>query len=296
MKRRILTYITLSLLLSASFTSCVKDSYTSDDTTLKDQGTTYLRFFDGPEKATYALPFTNVKTVKLLEVRRDPNSNASLNSTISFNLVTTPALLDTYNEDHDTEILQMPSSLYTLTPGQSGIVATATGYTITLNSGELVKEIYINIDGSKWTDFGQKYGFSYAFGGTSGVGLLSGEETIVSFFGIQNAYQGTYASVGFFTHPVAASSRAIAKDKELVTISANSCSTELGDLGTSGYQMLLTVNPDNSVTISPLGATPATMRQDGVNVYDPAAKTFTLNYYYPGSGGNRVITEVLTLK
>jgi len=296
MKRRILTYITLSLLLSASFTSCVKDSFTSDDTKLKDQGATFLRFFDGPEKATYSLPFTNVKTVKLLEVRRDPNSNASLNSTISFNLVNTPALLDTYNGDNETDILPMPSTLYTLTPGQSGIAATDAGYTITFASGELVKEVYINIDGSKWADFGQKYGFSFAFGGATGVSVKSSQATIVSFFGIQNIYQGTYASVGFFTHPTASSSRAIARDKDLVTVSANSCSTELGDLGTSGYQMLLTVNADNSVTISPLGATPTTMRQDGVNVYDPVAKTFTLNYYYPGSGGNRVITEVLTLK
>lgn len=296
MKRRILIYITFSLLLVVGFTSCVKDDFISEDTRLKDQGTTYLRLFDGPVKATYSLPYKEVRKVKVLEVRRDANDAAHLNTAITFDLTSSAQVLADYNGENDANLVQMPESMYIFSAGQSGITKTNTGYTVTLNAGEFAKELYVDIDGSKWTDISIKYAFAYALGSAEGTKTMSGQGSIVSFFGIQNIYQGTYASVGFFTHPTAASSREIARDKDLVTINETTSETEFADLGGNGYMMWLRVNPDNTVTIIPQGATPATMQMSGVNKYDPETSTFTLNYLYPGSGGNRVITEVLTLK
>lgn len=296
MKRRILTYITFSLLLVVGFTSCVKDDFIDEDTRLKDQGTTYLRLFDGPVKATYSLPYKEVRKVKVLEVRRDANDAAHLNTAITFDLTASAQVLAAYNTDNKASLVAMPTSMYTFSAGQSGIAQTSTGYSITLNSGEFVKELYVDIDGSKWTDISVKYAFAYTLGSAAGTKTLSAQGSIVSFFGIQNIYQGTYASVGFFTHPTAASSRDIARDKDLVTINETTCETEFADLGGSGYMMWLRVNADNTVTVIPKGSTPATMQMSGVNKYDPATKSFTLNYLYPGAGGNRVITEVLTLK
>ena len=295
MKRRILTYITFSLLIVAGFTSCVKDDFIDEDSRLKDQGTTYLRLFDGPVKATYSLPYKEVRKVKVLEVRRDANDAAHLNTAITFDLTASSQVLAAYNTENHTSLVVMPASMYTFSAGQSGITPTNTGYSITLNSGEFVKELYVDIDGSKWTDISIKYAFAYTLGTAEGTKNMSSQSSIVSFFGIQNIYQGTYSAVGIFSHPTAGP-RDIAKDKDLVTVNETTSETEFGDLGTSGYLMWLQVNPDNSVTVIPKGATPATMQMSGVNKYDPATKSFTLNYLYPGAGGNRVITEVLTLK
>lgn len=114
-------------------------------------------------------------------------------------------------------------------------------------------------------------------------------------FSARNAYEGKYRATGTFTHPTAGP-RAIARDKTLATINANTVETEYADLGGAGYVMRLVVNADNSVTVLGQGAVPATHSQFGVNKYDPATKTFTLNYKYPGGGGDRVINETLTIK
>ena len=58
--------------------------------------------------------------------------------------------------------------------------------------------------------------------------------------------------------------------------------------------MFIKVNTDNTVTITGGGNGIEPLVQDTSlpNNYNPATKTFTLNYYYPGSGGNRVMHEV----
>lgn len=113
---------------------------------------------------------------------------------------------------------------------------------------------------------------------------------------VQNAYEGNYHSTGYFTHPNPAVSRAIDRDKFLQTIDAQTVQTEFADLGGNGWTMNLRINADNTVTLTPSGSANPNATQVGVNTYDPATKTFTLNYQYPGSGGNRVITETIKPK
>ncbi len=110
---------------------------------------------------------------------------------------------------------------------------------------------------------------------------------------VKNQWDGLYAAKGTFIHPVNGP-RDIDEDKELVTAGPNSVICNLGDLGASNYKMLLTVNPDNTVTIAP-GATPNVDMSFGVNKYDPATKTFTLNYAY-NTAAPRIIRETITRK
>ncbi len=110
---------------------------------------------------------------------------------------------------------------------------------------------------------------------------------------ISNPFAGTYHVTGEFIHPTAGA-RVINEDKVLSTVDCQTVLTTVGDLG--GYDLYIKVNADNSVTISGggNGISPLVQDTSKPNVYDPLTKTFTLNYYYPGSGGNRVISEVYT--
>jgi hypothetical protein len=110
---------------------------------------------------------------------------------------------------------------------------------------------------------------------------------------ISNPYAAKYKVVGTFVHPTAGS-RVIDEVKTLSTVNCQTVTTTVGDLG--GYVLDIKVNDDNSVTIGgELSASQPLLPVVGLpNVYDPVTKTFTLNYYYVGGGGNRVIHEVYT--
>ena len=110
--------------------------------------------------------------------------------------------------------------------------------------------------------------------------------------GLPNQYDGAYRSKGQFTLPT--SVRNIDRDKTIKTIDRTTSEIEFADLGTI---MRLKVNNDNSVIIIPQESTTSlvgAIEQTGMNKYDPATKTFTLNYQY--NVGSRVITEVIKKK
>jgi hypothetical protein len=111
---------------------------------------------------------------------------------------------------------------------------------------------------------------------------------------VKNKYHGTYHAAGVFTHPTAGN-RDIDEDKDLETEEVNSVVAPLGDLGSQGYQMILIVNPDNTVTIKKAGATPNVDQSWGPNFYDPVTKSFHLHYSY-NTAAPRIIKEVITKK
>jgi Domain of unknown function (DUF1735)/Domain of unknown function (DUF4361) len=150
-------------------------------------------------------------------------------------------------------------------------------------------------------------GAGYKFGGSKNDLLL--------IINLKNQYDGLYDANGYFYHPSAA--RVLHEDKELTTTGPTSVLVGLGDLGGSGYQAILTINPDNSLTITPApGAvgTPYIVFTSGLpttspgytpqwagssqcnNTYDPVTKTFKVRYGYVGGTGYRVTEELITLK
>jgi hypothetical protein len=109
--------------------------------------------------------------------------------------------------------------------------------------------------------------------------------------------EGTYFAEGTFVHPIQGA-RVINLDKYLTGSAENVLNTTIGDLtSTSGY-LILTINPDNSVTIGGtlLAETnPPVVPTTGLeNRYDPVEKKFYLNYEYTLLNGKRTISEVLT--
>ncbi len=113
--------------------------------------------------------------------------------------------------------------------------------------------------------------------------------------GVANQYAGNYQVDGTFNHPTGGI-RAINREKFLNPIDAYTCKTYVGDLSGYGtdYDIYVIVNADNTVTVKGTEDTVTDIIMDGVNKYDPATGKFTLNYYYVGSTGNRIISEVYT--
>jgi hypothetical protein len=110
---------------------------------------------------------------------------------------------------------------------------------------------------------------------------------------VANKYAGFYQSVGVFTHPTAGP-RPINEKKFLTPLSAYSCRIPAGDLGSSGYSVVLTVDPaTNTVTFS--GGAPTDMfALTERSYYDPATGVFYLHYFYSAASGDRLMDEVLT--
>jgi hypothetical protein len=112
---------------------------------------------------------------------------------------------------------------------------------------------------------------------------------------ISNPYEGLYHSTGVFHHPVNGD-RPIDEDKVLSTVDCRSVKTTVGDLG--DYEVIFSVNDDNTVTVSGAGLGPSQpiVQGPGTNTYNPLTKTFTVDYYYVGGTGNRSMQETIVRK
>lgn len=154
------------------------------------------------------------------------------------------------------------------------------------------------------------------------VNLTSNMSTYLLALPIANEYEGTYSADGYFKHPTAASSRALDKDKDLLTVNKNTVEMGLADLAdpaTGQYYVRLvvedatmvvggkTVNKVTVVNVNP--AAPLVLAQLDIaddlltfdagitfNYYDPSAKKFVLRYHYNNGAAWREIMEVLTKK
>ncbi|WP_461131409.1 BT_3987 domain-containing protein [Spirosoma aerophilum] len=209
---------------------------------------------------------------------------------VTVSLAVDQATLDAYNKANSTTYTLLPATLYQ-----------ASSLTATVKAGSRLAPITLSFfsGADKVPDPTAYNDAEYALplkitSASNNVAVSSNYGTKIIILKIKNPYDGDYHSVGYFTHPTATSSRKIDKDKTLSTIDGTTVQTEYADLGGSNYLMWLRVNADNTVTIIPKGATPATSSQFGTNTYDPATHKFTLNYKYPGAGGDRVINEVIT--
>jgi hypothetical protein len=138
---------------------------------------------------------------------------------------------------------------------------------------------------------GNSWELSYVSVLSDGRKVLNNAKTTIA---VANKYAGFYQSVGYFTHPTPTSSRAINEKKFLTPLTAYACRIPAGDLGSSGYNVVITVDPaTNTVAFS--GGVPTDMFASATRSYfDPATGKFYLHYFYVGASGNRVMDEVLT--
>lgn len=201
-------------------------------------------------------------------------------SPVTIKLGLDTAALNQYNTDNDAAFDVLPDSVYT-----------TNGFDRTVQAGQRMDSMIVTIDLSK-VDLSHQYVLPVTIAQSS-LPIEQWSHLLLNV-AVKNQYDGNYHSNGVFHHPVNGD-RAIDEDKKLETAGPSSVLASLGDLGGSGYQMILTVNADNTVTITPAGATPNVDQHWGPNFYDPETKSFHLNYSY-NTAAPRIVEEVITLK
>lgn len=196
MKKNILKGFLFGLALAVGFSSCRKDDYVNDDNVLTDQGKTIIRIADGPQKTLFLTAFTDTRKVDLFDLRKDANSNASVNTTSTVQLVSAPQIITAYNTANPTANLELlPESIFTVaTPG---IVKNATGYAVTFSAGEFSKDFAVNINGAQY-NLSKKYAMAFTVGDISGGGVVTAgtQKQILVIVSIKNKWDGVYTVTG----------------------------------------------------------------------------------------------------
>jgi hypothetical protein len=216
MSNSLLKYILLMAVVSLTAVGCRKNTVEE----LGDRGTTMIKILESPTNAFFFEPFANTRQVALFSVRRDANSNASLNTPVTLTLRVDTAAIRTYNTANSNTFELLPDSLFTIGTG-----ITKTGnltYQVTLQPGEFAKDFTVNINGAKW-DLSRKYAMPITIQDAGGVALSSGQEKVLAMISIKNKYDGRYTMTG--TMVDAANSALTAKsptDVHLATTGANS--------------------------------------------------------------------------
>jgi hypothetical protein len=273
--------------IAFSMTSCLKDEAHFVDFAGSPP------VIDIPTSAFYGVVANQGLTIQTAPVSYSFNVNLSgpktLAQDVTVTLAVDPTVLTQYNAANGTSYQPLPASLYQFTTT-----------TTTIKAGQRLAPVTINFfsGADRITDQVGYNNANYAL--PIRVTSTSNNVAVSSNFGykiislkLKNQYDGTYLATGTFAHPTAGT-RAINLEKELQTIDLQTVQTEFADLGGQGWLMQLRVNADNTVTLIPKGSANTGTVQFGVNRYDPATRTYTLNYKYAGTGGDRVISEKLT--
>jgi Domain of unknown function (DUF1735)/Domain of unknown function (DUF4361) len=269
------------------FSSCLKEKYKVE---VNDNTARVLTEFTegGREKLnSLAVDFgTDFIEVDLAELRILPRSDVKSNNEVKIAL--DPIIITEYNGANMTSFTVPPAAAYSIP---------ATSFTLT--ASEKKKNIKIRIKPSAIA------GGSYALG-LSITQVTDGEisqlkKDYLVEVKVKNIYEGDYQSDGVRTsYGGPTISAGITGTfpwsfvKTLATVDAATCELETAD----GVDLMyLKVNPNNSVTISDSPNGGFATSNDGACTYNPATKTFTLNYkYFNGAGNLRRMTETLVLE
>jgi hypothetical protein len=132
-----------------------------------------------------------VKKVDLFSLRRDANSEASLNTSTTVRLVEAPEIIEAYNEEHDESLELLPADAYTL--ANTAVQKTSDGYTFSFASGSFAQEFTIMLNGSKWLDLTKKYAVAFKIVDASGNQISAEKNEVIAVLAIANKYDGIYS-------------------------------------------------------------------------------------------------------
>jgi hypothetical protein len=305
-------YLMLIMLGTQLFTSCKKSNQRPETQTpgslgFQTTGISTQLYIKLPID-TVALPGTAADVVN---VQLNLSASAGNSTTpVSATIVPDTSALNIYNTARasgfslEQPYRQIPTSLYTI----------ANGGKVTLNPGQKSVTVSITFAGDKIDFFNNntfKNALSLKIINAQGATIDSSLNKIVIPIKAKSIYAGTYQAVGNAARTDLPNDQYLNysynTQKPLSVISPATVQTYMANVGDPIY---LTVNADNSVSINFLQGIPGPYyadgvnsgitfftpigpySQNGVNKYDPATKTFTLNYQY--FGGVATVSETLT--
>lgn len=309
MKLKFLQLFTFFGIASLLLSSCIKD----DVQELKNEGDTFLKFQEAPEKIHYFSPFTDVKTVDLFSLRKDANSNASLKTPAKVTITLNPGLIEDYNDENGTNFKVMPDSIYTLT--NTAFQKVGNGYTVDFAGDDFAQDFTIRLNGAKW-DIANTYALGFTITDSANMNVNEGKKDIVVMIAVKNKYDGVYRLQGF--HNREPYNFPYDQEVHLITAGPNSVIFYWPGAGSNGHP--IGTGPDPEVDVSWYGAaispvivfdpatdlvtnvynnTPGTVitlftgAGSRVSKYDPTTKSITVDWNY-GGRADRAFFDDLT--
>jgi hypothetical protein len=316
MKNHLLKYAGIALLLALTVTGCRKDAFEGEETL--ESGATRVKISEGTNPSFFLEAGSGIQKRKLFTVTKAAASQAVNNAAATITLTYAPDLITKYNTDHATgtpavpdTYEMLPEALYTTF---SGVTRTSTGYTINLAPGEFAKSFDINLNFAAF-DFSKKYMLAFRIAATGIDGEVTVQNQLLAIVGVKNAYDGVYSvaagTVTRYTAPGVPAGDALSgnmagnPDVRLATTGASSLRIEglnwaAAGGGVGGVDPItLTINPTTNKVTSISSGTAASMKivPGAVNEYDPATKTFTLNFDWNQTANKReILGLVITYK
>ena len=278
MKAYIYSLITI---FAISLTSCLEDKgYTDIVESVRADKDGMVSFYGGNAGVTTFGVITE-PGLQNFTVKVNFGFNTAATEDITVTVADDLTLVSKYNTANKTSYVSMASANFVF-PSQS----------VVIKAGERDATFTVQVKNGETFDIANRYLLPLVIKDAGGYTIASNLNTAYIVFGVKNAYEANYDAKGVFHHP-ANGDRPISEVKYLQTIDLTTVECNLGDLGGSGYRMQLKINPDNTVTITPAGATPDIDQHWGPNTYDPATKKYTLNYSY-NTAAPRIVEETLT--
>lgn len=304
MKLNILSRIALFAGVLVAGYSCDK---AQDWKEMGDAGQTIVKIPSDDDNAAQAFVdlTTTAQTVSLLEVRRDVVSQSALNSTMNVVLTMDNSLVT----DYDPSLLEVPAGAMTFDASNP---ANGNNITLTFAPKEFVKYIKVNVPNGTVFDPNELYGMGFNITSADQNGKISASKgSVVVVIGAKNAWDGVYSikagtiqrysAPGVPTVGDALNGSLVGNpDLTLATVDANT--VEIGNLrwagGTSSVaginNLRATINPaTNEVTMTALGNATLKNWPGKENKYDPATKTFTLNFHWNPTANVREVSMVI---
>lgn len=190
MKLRFYNYLIGSLALTLALSSCIKN----DVKELGTAGTPRVRLGESPTNIQFFSPYTGLKTVQLVTVRRDEVSEAGVNQPLTVTLTNVPDSIDAYNNANGSSFEPLPDSLFTLISGQ-GVTRSGNVYTVTFQPGQTAVTIPISLNGSKW-NLSHTYAMYFKLTDAGGKQITTGHKEILAGVAVKNKWDGVYEVSG----------------------------------------------------------------------------------------------------
>ena len=311
-------YLALIVLAVCLFASCHKDN------NISPKGSPPFIGFQSKQLLTIGQLDTAVllgKSTDMFDLEVTLSVPSNMPSPVSATIVPDTGALNVYNANQQQKAFppqgwsgrsyipfqQLPASDYTLQNGGK----------VTINPGQQSVTVRVSFAGDK-IDFYNNNDFKNALSlklvGANGATLANGLSEALILIRPQSAYEGNYQTTGTEVSFGVTKNYSDNYD-QLTSVTPNTVLKQT--FGSNGQLMYLTVNPDNSVSINFLVGVTApfyidglsnamiffntgpsqSFSQNGVNKYDPATKTFTLNYQlYVNNVLAQSVTEISTFE
>jgi hypothetical protein len=272
------------------FSGCMKDDYQSELSYNVERP--IAQFLKGDSSGTtatlgsLALDFSDAfAEFDLTNIGFDPRNN--LGGDIVVEIVKDDSIIAAYNSANETELEPLPDSV-------GNIVANS----FTFNDTKKNSTVRLNVKSAGLV--GHEYALGLRISSVTKGEISKVKNVFIAQIKVKNAYEAVYNTEGVRTNyggptindPITGTfSWGPNFEKYLSTVDATTCETLTAD---GVDYMLLTVNNDNTVTVSSSPNGGFETSNDGPCTYDPVTRTFNLNYkYFNASGRIRKMTETM---